>query len=138
MTAYALDTNACIALINGRTPLVREQFANARAAGDTMAISSIVLFELRYGTAKSQRPEATAARLNTFLEGPLEIIEFDDEDAADAGAIRATLERTGTPIGAYDVLIAGQAHRRGLTVVTANVREFSRIPGLAWEDWAAV
>lgn len=136
MTGYALDTNACIVLINGRSPLVRERFARAHAAADTLVVPTVVLFELWYGVAKSQHPDQTAARLHAFLAGPFDVLSLDEHDAAEAGAIRAALERAGTPIGAYDLLIAGQARRRGLTVVTANVAEFGRVAGLAWEDWA--
>jgi tRNA(fMet)-specific endonuclease VapC len=136
VTRYALDTNACIALINGRPPGVRERFRQAQQRGDTFAVSTVVLYELRYGVAKSQHPAASGARLEGFLLGPVEVLPFDEDDAADAGAVRAVLERAGTPIGAYDLLIAGQARRRGLTLVTANVSEFGRVSGLAWEDWA--
>ena len=134
---YLLDTNACIALINGRPEQVREQMARALAGANDAATSSIVLFELWYGVGKSAHVEANATRLNAFLAGPINRIEFDDEDAREAGGIRAQLESAGKPIAAYDVLIAGQARRRGATLVTANGAEFRRIPGLNWEDWAA-
>jgi tRNA(fMet)-specific endonuclease VapC len=137
LTDYTLDTNACIALINGRPPGVRSRFAQVQQAGNSFAVSTVVLFELRYGVAKSQDPSASRARLEAFLAGPLEVLAFDIEDAAEAGVCRAALERAGTPIGAYDVLIAGQARRQGLTVVTANLAEFSRIAGLTLEDWTA-
>ncbi len=68
---------------------------------------------------------------------PVTILSFGPEDAEQAGDIRATLDRTGTPIGSYDVLIAAQARRRGATLVTANTREFARVPGLKTEDWAS-
>ena len=135
MTAYSLDTNACIALINARPPAIRERFRLARQSSDTFSVSSIVVFELRYGAARSRQREATLTRLEAFLAGPLDILAFDDDDAAEAGEARAALELAGRPIGAYDVLIAGQARRRGLTVVTANINEFSRVDGLVWEDW---
>jgi len=136
VTRYSLDTDTCIALLNGRPAQVRQRFIAAPRAGDSFAVSSVVLFELRYGAAKSQHPEATSSRLETFLEGPIDVLPFDAEDAIDAGAARAVLERAGTPIGAYDVLIAGQARRRGLTVVISNVGEFARVDGLSLEDWA--
>jgi tRNA(fMet)-specific endonuclease VapC len=135
VTRYSLDTNACIALINGRPPVVRKRFTQAQQAGDSFAVSALVLFELRYGVAKSQHPQASGARLETFLVGPLDLLAFDEDDAAEAGAARAVLEQLGTPIGAYDVLIAAQARRRELTVVTANVSEFARIAGVSWENW---
>ncbi len=112
---------------------MRERFAQAHQAGDSFAVSTIVVFELRYGAAKSRYRDATHARLEAFLAGPLGILAFDEDDAADAGEARAALEQAGAPIG--DVLIAGQARRRGVTVVTANAGEFSRVDGLAWQDW---
>jgi len=133
---YSFDTNACIALINGSPPRVRQRLARAAAAGDALAVSTVVVFELCYGAAKSTRVEANRQRLQTFLSGPLSTLEFDADDAAESGEIRVQLERAGTPIGAYDVLIGGQARRRGFTLVTANVSEFARVEGLVWEDWA--
>src|SRR5512143_554384 len=134
--SYLLDTNACIAIINGRPPFVRAHLERVMADGRGVAVSSIVAFKLRYGAAKSARKEANRQRLAAFLAGPLDMLVFDDEDAQAAGEVRAALQAGGTPIGAYDVLIAGQALRRGVTLVTANVAEFARVAGLLWEDWA--
>ena len=106
------------------------------AGGEIVAVSSIVIFELCYGIAKSKRRHLNADVLRGFLAGPVSQLAFDDEDARAAGEVRATLEAAGTPIGPYDVLIAGQALRHKATLVTANTREFARVPGLAWEDWA--
>jgi len=86
---------------------------------------------------KSQRKESNTQRLEAFLAGPLEWTPFDEDDARVAGIVRAELEAAGTPVGAYDVLLAVQARRRGATLVTSNVREFGRVTGLKWEDWAA-
>ena len=133
---YLLDTNACIALINGTPKDVRRRFQRAIARKATMLVSSVVAFELWYGVAKSRREEANTQRLRAFLAGPLEWTLFDEEDAREAGAVRAELEIAGRPIGAYDVLIAGQARRRGATIVTSDVGEFDRVTGLKWEDWA--
>jgi tRNA(fMet)-specific endonuclease VapC len=133
---YLLDTNACIALINGEPARVRARLQKATAAGARSLVSSVAVFELWYGVAKSKRREFNRERLQTFLAGPVTILPFDAADAEFAGTIRATLEATGKPIGAYDLLIAGQALRSNLTLVTANVSEFSRIKGLAWQDWA--
>ncbi len=85
---------------------------------------------------KSARQEFNRRRLETFLSGPGTVLVFDEADAEIAGTIRATLEARGKPIGAYDLLMAGQAVRHDLTLVTANVSEFSRIKGLGWQDWA--
>jgi tRNA(fMet)-specific endonuclease VapC len=134
---YLLDTNACIALINGRPEAVRRRFERASSAGERLATSSIVLFELWYGVAKSQRSKANAERVAAFLAGPLEVLDFTAEDADHAGRVRAALESVGKPIGAYDLLIAGQALRHKANLVTANSSEFSRIRGLRLQDWAA-
>ena len=134
---YLLDTNACIALINGRPEAVRRRFARISAGDDVIATSSVVLFELWYGVAKSQRPKANTERIATFLSGPLEILDFTAEDAEQSGRVRASLEVLGKPIGAYDLLIAGQALRHKATLVTANSSEFARVRGLRLQDWAA-
>jgi tRNA(fMet)-specific endonuclease VapC len=137
MTTYLLDTNACIALINGTGINVRRRFQRAVARDSVMLLSSIVTFELWYGVSKSQRKDSNTQRLETFFAGPLEWIVFDEDDARAADAVRAELEAVGKPIGAYDVLLAGQARRRGVTLVTSKTKEFTRVPGLKWEDWAS-
>jgi tRNA(fMet)-specific endonuclease VapC len=133
---YLLDTNACIALINGKPLSVRTSFQKALHAGGKVMVSSIVSFELWYGVAKSSQQEFNSKRLKTFFGGPVIPIAFEDEDAEIAGAVRAELERGGKPIGAYDLLIASQALRHHLTLVTANQSEFARIKNLVWQDWA--
>jgi tRNA(fMet)-specific endonuclease VapC len=132
---YLLDTNACIALINGNPPSVRAKFRKATDLGGQVFVSSIALFELWYGVAKSSRRDFNKKRLETFFAGPIHPLSFEDQDAEIAGAIRADLESIGKPIGAYDLLIAGQAIRNKLTLITANLSEFARIKGLAWADW---
>jgi tRNA(fMet)-specific endonuclease VapC len=134
--SYLLDTNACIALINGTPASVRVRFQKTTAGGAQIYISAVVTFELWYGVAKSARPALNSQRLETFLSGPVFVLPFDEEDSRIAGSIRAGFENSGKPIGAYDLLIAGQALARQLTLVTANVSEFSRVKGLAWQDWA--
>jgi tRNA(fMet)-specific endonuclease VapC len=136
MTTYLLDTNACIALINGTEANVRRRFQRAVARGSVVLLSSIVAFELWYGVAKSQRQESNRQRLEAFFAGPFEWTLFDEDDAQAAGTVRAELDAAGTPIGAYDVLLAGQARRLGATLVTTNAKEFVRVAGLKWEDWA--
>jgi tRNA(fMet)-specific endonuclease VapC len=137
MTTYLLDTNACIALINGTEAAVRRKFRRAVGKNSVMLLSSNVAFELWYGVGKSQRKESNTHRLEAFFAGPLEWAQFDEEDAREAGSVRAELESVGKPIGAYDVLLAGQARRRGATLVTSNANEFGRVRGLKWEDWAS-
>ena len=132
---YLLDTNACIALFNGNPPSVRAKFRKATDLGGQVFVSSIALFELWYGVAKSSRRDFNKKRLETFFAGPIHPLSFEDQDAETAGAIRADLESIGKPIGAYDLLIAGQAIRNKLTLITANLSEFARIKELAWADW---
>ena len=73
--------------------------------------------------------------LEQYLAGPVQSLPFDEDDATEAARLRALLAQAGAPIGLYDLLIAAQASRRAWTVATGNVREFSRVPGLAVEDW---
>jgi tRNA(fMet)-specific endonuclease VapC len=133
--SYLLDTNACIALMNGAPAAVRSRFAKAIRGGFRVYVSSIVTFELWYGIAKSARVETNTQRLETLMSSVI-ALPFDNEDSHAAGSVRAALEAAGRPIGAYDLLIAGQALARQLTLVTANVSEFSRVKGLLWQDWA--
>jgi tRNA(fMet)-specific endonuclease VapC len=133
---YLLDTNVCIALINGKPAAVRKRFQRVVQKGARVSVSTIVAFELWYGVAKSSQKEGNTNRLETFLSGPLSLLPFDEEDAKAAGKVRAEIEAAGRPIGAYDLLIAGQALRLKMTLVTANTKEFQRVPGLAFEDWA--
>jgi tRNA(fMet)-specific endonuclease VapC len=134
---YLLDTNAVIALLKNQPAEVRSRLRHAMSRGDAIAVSSIVLYELWYGAARSARRRENAERLRIFLSGNIEIIVFDEEDAMTAGDLRAALEAAGTPIGPYDLLIAAQALRSGATLITANVSEFARVQGLVWQDWTA-
>lgn len=130
-----LDTNAVIAAIKGGATRFAARYDRELPKG-ALAVSSIVLFEMRYGISKSARVRENGARLALFLESPIAVLDFDAGDAVEAGGIRAALERAGTPIGPYDVLIAAQARRRGAVLVTANTREFARVPGLVLQDWS--
>lgn len=133
MIHYLLDTNAVIALIAGRSDAL---LARVEAADPgSIAVSAVVAHELWYGAYRSQK---VAFNLETLrlLFADLPILDLDREDARLAGEIRAHLARQGTPIGPYDVLIAGQAKARGLTLVTNNTGEFGRVEGLQVEDWA--
>jgi tRNA(fMet)-specific endonuclease VapC len=136
MLEYSLDTNACIALINGSSVPVRRRFKQALAEGSVVCVSTVAIHELWYGVAKSQKRDYNTERVRAFLSGPIHVLEFDDADARATGEVRAMLEQECRPIGAYDAQLAGQAVRRGFTLVTANVREFERVDGLQWEDWS--
>jgi tRNA(fMet)-specific endonuclease VapC len=135
--SYLLDTNAVIALLKDEPAIFRKRLRRTVSRGAAIAVSSIVLYELWYGVARSARRRENAERLRVFLSGSIEVSAFDEEDAKTAGDLRATLEGAGTPIGPYDLLIAAQALRTGATLVTANLAEFTRVPGLQWQDWTA-
>ncbi|MFZ3237364.1 MAG: type II toxin-antitoxin system VapC family toxin [Stellaceae bacterium] len=132
---YLLDTNAVIALLKNQPPIVRHRLRRAVSESADIATSSIVLFELWYGVARTTRRRENADRLRVFLSGSISVMPFDEEDAAIAGEVRSDLDSAGRPIGPYDLLIAAQARRAGAILVTANVSEFSRVKGLAWQDW---
>lgn len=132
---YLLDTNACIALINGTPPRARERFTAAVEDGATLLVSTVTVFELWYGVAKSARHAFNTRRVETFLAGALDVVTVEEGDAQAAGRVRAALVQKGTPIGPFDVLIAGQALARHATLVTTNANEFARVAGLAREDW---
>jgi tRNA(fMet)-specific endonuclease VapC len=134
---FLLDTNACIEIMNATPAQVRRHFEREANAGNALFASSITTFELWYGVAKSGRPEFNRGRLSSFFEGPIQTLPFDDADSMHAGVVRVALERQGTPIGPFDLLIAGQALARGLTLVTHNTDEFARVPGLQMADWQA-
>ncbi|WP_436395658.1 type II toxin-antitoxin system tRNA(fMet)-specific endonuclease VapC [Acidithiobacillus ferriphilus] len=131
MINYLLDTNICIFTIKRKPPEIREQF---RRHHGQMAISAVTLMELIYGAEKSQAPERNLAEIEGFA-ARLEVLEYGSEAAKHTGQIRAELARIGKPIGPYDQMIAGHARSRGLIVVTNNLREFERVPGLRVVDW---
>ncbi|GHU39727.1 ribonuclease VapC [Betaproteobacteria bacterium] len=130
MSRYLLDTNAVIALLGSARNLVQQRLR--RHAPEEIAISSIVSHELFYGAFKSQRVENNMARVDGLR---FTVLPFDLEDSRAAGEIRAALAKAGTPIGPYDVLIAGQALARDMVLVTHNLAEFRRIDELRLEDW---
>jgi tRNA(fMet)-specific endonuclease VapC len=132
-----LDTNVVIAAMNDRVSRVRPRIEETLVEGRAVGVPAIVLYELWYGMEKSARREANVAALGKFLSLDVTPWPFEAQDAEEAGDIRAALARAGTPIGPYDILIAAQARRRNATLVTANNREFARVPGLRFEDWAA-
>lgn len=126
-----LDTNLCVRVLRDRSPGARRGF-NENAEG--LCISTIVLTELLHGAAKSARPAENRRAIEDFA-ARLEVLPFDEAAADHAADIRADLERKGEMIGGYDLLIAGHARSRGLTIVTGNLREFRRVDGLRCEDW---
>lgn len=128
---WALDTNTLIYFFKGEGRVTEEVLS--RSPKD-IAIPAIVLFELQVGIAKSSSPEKRSQQLRELLK-VVRIIDFDDEAAQAAAGIRAVLESRGMPIGPYDLLIAGSVQARGLTLVSRNTGEFSRVAGLRLESW---
>ena len=129
---YLLDTNICVFIIRKKSQNALQRLGQHPMG--VVGISVITLAELRYGADKSQDPPKNHAALMAFL-APLEVVEFDTSAADHYGIIRADLEKRGLPIGSLDMLIAAHAQSLGLTVVTNNVGEFTRVSGLAVEDW---
>jgi tRNA(fMet)-specific endonuclease VapC len=132
---YLLDTNVCIAVLNQKSPQIEARVVKELREKSELSVSSVSAFELWYGVAKSFRRESNSQKLTMFLSNWVNLIKFDDQDARLAGELRAQLESVGRPVGEYDLLIAGQALRHKMTLVTANAREFGRIKNLSWEDW---
>jgi len=130
MTRYLLDTNAVIALLNHPESTLALRMRQHKPAD--ICISSIVAHELFYGAYKNQRAKRNVALVDSLQ---FEVLEFDHEDARQAGYIRACLAQQGSPIGPYDVLIAGQAKARSMILVTSNTDEFSRVDELIIENW---
>ena len=132
MSLRLLDTNAVIDLTTRRSDALLRR-VEASAPG-SLAVSAVVAHELYYGAYRSRK---VAFNLETLrlLFSDLAVLDLVREDARVAGEIRADLARLGSPIGPYDVLIAGQAKARGLTLVTNNTGEFARVVGLRIEDW---
>jgi len=134
VTRFLLDTDTCIHLVNRRqgyhTVLER---LDGLSFGEVL-VSAITLAELRFGVAKSLRGEENRERLGRFL-ARFEALDFTARAAATYGPLRAHLEARGTPIGPLDTLIAAQTLAADAVLVTHNVREFSRVPGLQWDTW---
>ncbi|SCB49645.1 type II toxin-antitoxin system VapC family toxin [Rhizobium multihospitium] len=132
MISHVLDTNAVIALIGRGSDLLVKRILDSRQG--SIALSSIVVYELYFGAHKSAKVQHNLETLRLLL-ADFPVLDFDQRDAFVAGEIRATLNAKGTPIGPYDLLIAGQAKARELTVITNNIKEFEGIEGLRVEDW---
>jgi tRNA(fMet)-specific endonuclease VapC len=134
---FFLDTNAVIGIMTRRAPQFVARIEAELAIATPLLLSTIVLYELKYGACKSAFPQRNLARLGDFLTCVSALAPFDSDDAREAGEIRAHLERQGSPIGPYDILIAAQARRRRMALVTSNRREFERVPALVLTDWSS-
>ncbi len=129
---YMLDTNICIYAIKHKPDTVIKKFLSHDP--EELCISAITYAELMHGVEKSMAVEKNRVAMSLFLS-PITILQFDERAAEEYGRIKAELEKKGTPIGPMDTLIAGHARSSGLILVTNNTGEFSRVTGLAVEDW---
>lgn len=129
---YLLDANACIRILNNTSPPLIERLAQHEPSA--MRLSSVVKAELLFGARRSERVQENLELLARFF-APFVSLPFDDRCAEEYGLIRAALTRLGTPIGPNDLMIAATARAYDLTLVSHNVSEFSRVPGLRVEDW---
>jgi tRNA(fMet)-specific endonuclease VapC len=131
----ALDTNVFVDLIRGRKAIIRQRRDKAILAGEGLVTSLIVYHELQFGVALSRDPAGEALNVAEVLEEVI-IEPLNEDDVTAAALVRAKLKPRGSPVGPYDVLIAGQALARGWTLVTSNAAEFARVEGLEIQDWS--
>ncbi len=131
---YLLDTDICIYVLKHRYLRLVEKLR--RVGIENVGVTTITLAELEYGVANSQKPAETTARLYEFL-APFSFLDFDADSARHYGGIRKTLKDQGRPIGPMDILIASVALAHDRVLVTNNIGEFTRVPGLKIENWAA-
>jgi tRNA(fMet)-specific endonuclease VapC len=132
MLRYMLDTDICVYVIKDRPSGLRQRFDELE---DQLGISTITLGELLYGAENSGRRMQNLHTVEQFA-GRLDVLPFSADAAAHYGQIRAALRRAGRPAGVHDMLIGAHARSEGLVLVTNNVREFERMPGLQVENWA--
>ena len=128
---FVLDTNTLIYFFKGEGNVAATVLTHQP---NTIAVPTIVVYELEVGIAKSTAPQKRRQQLQTLLN-TIVLLPFDLKEAQAAARIRATLEQQGTPIGHYDTLIAATALAHGATLVTHNTSEFQRVPGLQLQDW---
>jgi tRNA(fMet)-specific endonuclease VapC len=129
---YLLDTSVCVELIRGRAARLVKRMAQQPSSH--FALSVITVAELQFGAEKSSRPAHQRQSLEKFLL-PLTLLDFDYDATVAYGKVRTQLQAAGTPIGALDMLIAAHALSQNLVLLTRNLKEFKRVPGLKAEDW---
>jgi tRNA(fMet)-specific endonuclease VapC len=131
MLTYMLDTDICIYVMKNYPADLREKF---NTLAEQLCMSSITLGELHYGAEKSARRAENLTAIEHFV-ARLDVLSFGNKAAAHYGQVRAERERAGLPCGPHDMQIAGHARSEGLIVVTNNLREFARMPGVRAESW---
>jgi len=130
---YFLDTDICIYLLTGRVPEVERRLRDV--ALNEIGTTAITAAELRFGALKSTRPRQNMARVESFLS-PLSLAAFDDRAAIHFAQLKAVLSKSGKLIGPMDLLIAAICLANKATLVTNNIREFSKVPGLLVDNWS--
>lgn len=128
---YLLDSDTCIFAMKGRQSVVKKM---EEAGPDDCGVSSITAYELFHGIEKCQHPAIERRKVEKLLSAVV-VLDFDEDHAREAAIVRAALEKRGSIIGPYDLLIAGHAKSLGVTLVTHNTDEFKRVVGLKLEDW---
>jgi tRNA(fMet)-specific endonuclease VapC len=135
MTHYLLDTNIAIKAVKRREPILLANIAQAIERYDILSMSIVSVYELKVGALRNSNPQTAFQKNEKFMSLIKNILIFEPADAEIAAQIRARHLDNGTPIGSLDTLIAGQAIRLGLPLVTNNVEQFSRVPNLKIHDW---
>lgn len=135
MSVFLLDTNIVVRAIKDREPVLKQNIASAIEGDHKLALSVISLHELELGVLRNANRATAAKKRDKFLELVSHYWDFDKDDALAAADIRSALMKQGNAIGVFDALIAAQALRRSVTVVTNNTREFRRVARLQWVDW---
>ncbi|WP_348760010.1 type II toxin-antitoxin system tRNA(fMet)-specific endonuclease VapC [Candidatus Methylocalor cossyra] len=135
MIRYMLDTNACIGVINGNPPSLRERLL--QVSPREVAVSQIVRYELEFGVCNSKQQQRNRANLTHFLKY-VQVLDWSDAQSIEAANVRCELARKGQPIGPYDTLIAAHARSLKAVLVSHNTREFGRVDGLRLEDWESL
>lgn len=131
---YVLDTDICSYVMKRTHPGLIDRVSSFGPRD--LKVSVITVFELEFGLRRSERQEALRRIVSAFLDN-VEVLAWTTPAAEQAAAIRAELTAAGTPIGSYDLQIAGHARSLGATLVTHNQREFARVAGLRLEDWTS-
>ena len=131
---YFLDTNICIYFLKNTYPDIRKNLQNNKPA--EIKIASVVKAELLFGAMKSQKPKANKQKIESFLS-PFKVVPFGDAETEAYATLRTRMEKSGTPIGANDMLIAATVIANNGTLITHNVKEFKRIRGLKIQDWTS-
>jgi tRNA(fMet)-specific endonuclease VapC len=131
---FLLDTNVCVQYLRGKNARVRQRLSSCPT--QDVQLCSVVLSELYFGALRSTDPTKNRREIDQFT-APFSSLSFDDAAADVFSGIRHHLESRGIPIGPYDLQIAAIALANGCTVVTHNINEFCRVPGLSLDDWEA-